>query len=111
LTIRTVADAVRRNAPPGATVVVSGGGVHNRALMAGLSAALSGARIVTSAALGVDPDAKEALLFAVLAYELVRGRPANVPNVTGAQGPRLLGAVAPHELGALLADIAREEEG
>lgn len=110
LCVRTVADAVRRHAPAGVAIVASGGGVHNAALMAGLRAALPQSSIVTSAAFGIDPDAKEALLFAVLAYELVRGRPANVPNVTGARGPRLLGALAPHDAAALAAALHREEE-
>jgi anhydro-N-acetylmuramic acid kinase len=110
LCVRTVAAAVRRHAPPGATVIVSGGGVHNAAVMAGLRAELTGMAVVTSAAFGLDPDAKEAVLFALLAYELVRGRPANVPNVTGARGPRVLGALAPFDLAALAAAIRREEE-
>jgi anhydro-N-acetylmuramic acid kinase len=110
LSVRTIADAVRRHAPAGAAVIASGGGVHNAALMAGLRAALPRSGIVTSAAFGVDPDAKEAVLFALLAYELVRGRPANVPNVTGARGPRLLGALAPYDAAALAAVLGREEE-
>jgi anhydro-N-acetylmuramic acid kinase len=111
LSVRTVADAVRRHAPPAATLIVSGGGVHNAALMAGLRAELSGMTVVTSAAFGIDPDAKEAVLFALLAYELVRGRPANVPKVTGARGPRVLGALAPYDLAELEAAQRREEEG
>jgi anhydro-N-acetylmuramic acid kinase len=111
LSVRTVADAIRRYAPPAAQLVVSGGGAHNPALMAGLRAALPGMEIVTTAAFGLDPDAKEAVLFAVLAYELVRGRPANVPKVTGARGPRVLGALAPHEFATLEAALRREEEG
>jgi anhydro-N-acetylmuramic acid kinase len=111
LCVRTVADAIRRYAPPGAAVIVSGGGVHNAALMAGLRAELAGQTVLTSAAFGLDPDAKEAVLFALLAYELARGRPANVPNVTGAGGPRVLGALAPHDLAGLAAAIRREEEG
>lgn len=110
LGVRSAAAAVRRYAPAGATVVVSGGGVHNPALMAGLRAELGGMTVVTSAAFGVDPDAKEAVLFALLAYELVRGRPANVPKVTGAHGPRVLGALAPQGLAELEAAIRREEE-
>ncbi len=110
LSVRTVADAVRRYAPPGAAVVVSGGGVHNPALMAGLRAELPGHAIATTEVFGLDPDAKEAVLFAVLAYELVRGRPANVPKVTGARGPRVLGALAPYELAGLEAAVRREGE-
>jgi anhydro-N-acetylmuramic acid kinase len=110
LCVGSVAAALRRHAPPAATVIASGGGAHNPALMAGLRAALPEMSIVTADTFGIDPDAKEAVLFAVLAYELVRGRPANLPNVTGARGPRLLGAIAPHDIAALEAAIRREEE-
>ncbi len=110
LSVRSVAEAIRRCAPPQATVVVSGGGVHNAAMMAGLRAELPGMTVVTSAAFGLDPDAKEAVLFALLAYESVRGRPANLPRVTGALGPRVLGALAPCDLAGLMAALRREEE-
>jgi anhydro-N-acetylmuramic acid kinase len=109
LSAATVGAAIRQHAAATATVIVSGGGVHNAALMGGIRAELPHATVVTSAALGIDPDAKEAVLFAVLAYELLRGRPANVPKVTGARGPRVLGALAPFDLGALEAAQRREE--
>jgi anhydro-N-acetylmuramic acid kinase len=92
---RSAATAIRLAAPRTAVVIASGGGARNPAILAGLSAALPGVRIATSAEFGVDPDAKEAMLFALLGYELRHGRAANVPNVTGAAGPRLLGALAP----------------
>jgi len=110
LSVASIAGALERFAPRGAEVVVSGGGVHNATLLGGLRAARPELRFASSAEFGVDPDAKEALLFALLAYELVRGRPANVPNVTGARGSRLLGALAPADAAALLALRAVEEE-
>jgi len=110
LCVRSVADAVRRHAPPGSMLIASGGGVHNAAILAGLRAELAGMTVVTSAQFGLDPDAKEAVLFALLAYELVRGCPANLPKVTGARGPRVLGALAPHGLAELQAALRREEE-
>ena len=58
--------------------------------------------------LGVDPDAKEALAFAVLGYETLRGRAAGLPSVTGASRAAVLGAIAPFELGALLGKMERE---
>lgn len=108
---RTIAAAIRHWAPAGATVLVSGGGVHNPALMAGLREGLPGMPVTGADVVGIDPDAKEAVLFAQLAYELLRGRPANVPKVTGARGPRLLGAIAPHGLAELEAALRREEDG
>jgi anhydro-N-acetylmuramic acid kinase len=48
-------------------------------------------KVLTSAELGVDVDAKEAILFAVLAYESHHGRPGNVPSATGAREAVALG--------------------
>ena len=76
-------------------VIASGGGVHNRTLMRRLHELLPYHRIVTTAEFGIDPDAKEAIAFAVLAHELVRRRPANLPSATGAHRPALLGKLSP----------------
>jgi anhydro-N-acetylmuramic acid kinase len=51
--------------------------------------------IATSDAHGIDPDAKEAIAFAVLAYEHVHGRPGNLPSATGAQRAVVLGKSSP----------------
>jgi anhydro-N-acetylmuramic acid kinase len=72
-------------------LIVSGGGVHNPRLMGQLAAFLPEVRITTSAEFGVDPDAKEAIAFAVLAYETFRKRPSNLPSATGASRPAILG--------------------
>jgi anhydro-N-acetylmuramic acid kinase len=61
--------------------------------MAALAAALPGTRVESSAAHGLDPDAIEAMAFAWLARETLAGRPGNLANVTGAAGPRILGAI------------------
>jgi anhydro-N-acetylmuramic acid kinase len=108
LTIRSVTAAIRTYAPAAARTIVSGGGAHNRAILDGLRAALPGA-VETSAAYGVDPDAKEAVAFALLGYETLRERPAGLPHVTGARGPRVLGAIAPAHLEALIARVRAEE--
>jgi anhydro-N-acetylmuramic acid kinase len=75
LTAETVADCLRREVPglTAATVYVSGGGQHNRTLLGWLAECLPGVALRASAELGVPPDAKEALLFAVLANELLAG--------------------------------------
>ena len=75
-----------------ATIVLCGGGRHNTHLLRRLNA-LSHAQVVTSEALGVDGDLIEAAAFAWLAHRTVRGEAGNAPGVTGAEGPRLLGAV------------------
>ncbi|HWC02129.1 MAG TPA: anhydro-N-acetylmuramic acid kinase [Methylomirabilota bacterium] len=76
---------------PVAEVLVSGGGARNRTLMAALAAALAPVPVRSLAEVGLDPDAKEAVAFAVLANETLFGRPGNVPGATGAAGPRVLG--------------------
>jgi len=92
-TAQAIADAV-----PAAyrRVITSGGGAHNVTLMGMLRTALDAravapVRLDTSTALGIDVDAKEAIAFAVLAYEAVHGRPNNVPSCTGAAQPVVLG--------------------
>jgi anhydro-N-acetylmuramic acid kinase len=72
-------------------IIVSGGGVRNRQIMRRLGELLPGIDVVSSADFGIDPDAKEAIAFAVLAYEFVRGRPSNLPSATGARRSVILG--------------------
>jgi anhydro-N-acetylmuramic acid kinase len=76
-------------------IVFSGGGVHNRWLMGRIRETLPEFNIFTSADFGIDPDAKEAIAFAVLAYEAHRRRPVNLPSATGAKHPVLLGKTTP----------------
>jgi anhydro-N-acetylmuramic acid kinase len=95
LTARTVAAAIGAYAPPGARVIASGGGRRNPTLMRALASALPDSAIDGSEAYGVDPDAKEALAFAVLGDTLLAGRRAGLPRVTGARSSALLGAIAP----------------
>ena len=73
---------------------VSGGGALNLTLMHHLGDLLAPIPVATTDALGVDPKAKEAIAFAVLANETLFGHPGNVPRVTGAAGPRVLGKIS-----------------
>jgi anhydro-N-acetylmuramic acid kinase len=93
LTIETVAAAIRTSAVE--RVVASGGGVHNPILMSGLGARLAGIELVTSDAYGIDPDAKEAMAFAILAFAHLSGRPCGLPTVTGARRATVLGTLTP----------------
>jgi anhydro-N-acetylmuramic acid kinase len=93
LTAITVADALRSTQPATARVLVCGGGVHNPVLLARLAAHLPNVRIESTEAHGLDPDFVEAMGFAWLARETLAGRPGNLPEVTGARGPRVLGAI------------------
>jgi anhydro-N-acetylmuramic acid kinase len=75
-------------------LIVSGGGAHNPLILAQLSAALPGIEVLPSSHLGIPEDAKEAFAFALLAYETVHQRPANLPSATGARGPAILGKIS-----------------
>lgn len=108
LTAATLTQAIASAAARGTRVIVSGGGAHNVFLMDRLAQLLPASAVEPSSALGVNPDAKEAIAFAVLGYELLRERPANLPNVTGAAHPTVLGAIAPHELLSLLSKVQSE---
>ena len=76
-------------------VIASGGGVHNRWLMKRLAIHLDAMPLATSAEFGIDPDAKEAIAFAVLAFESAAGRPTNLPSATGARRSAILGKSSP----------------
>ena len=95
LSVRTIADALRAAQPHTQRVIACGGGVHNPLLMAALGAAMPGSVVESSAMHGLDPDFVEAMAFAWLARETLAGRPGNLPAVTGAAGPRVLGAIYP----------------
>ena len=95
LTMRTVADALRASQPETRRLIACGGGVHNPALMVALANAMPGIHVESSAAHGLDPDSVEAMVFAWLARETLANRPGNLPAVTGAAGPRVLGGIYP----------------
>ncbi len=116
-TALSVADALHRFVLPKtkiAQLMVSGGGAQNPLLMAQLTALLSsfpvgarhavpasvvaktsqGIEVLPSSAFAIPTDAKEALAFAILAYETFHQRPSNLPSATGARGPAILGKVS-----------------
>jgi anhydro-N-acetylmuramic acid kinase len=93
LTVRTIVEALRSTQPATERLLVCGGGVHNATLLKNLGEALPGITVESTAALGVDPDLVEAMAFAWLARETLTGRPGNLPEVTGARGLRVLGAI------------------
>jgi anhydro-N-acetylmuramic acid kinase len=92
LTARTIAIAIGRYSGT-REVIVSGGGAHNRYLMERL-AELVLARVTTSAEFGIGVDSKEAILFALLAYQTYQGRAGNLPSATGARKPMVLGKIS-----------------
>lgn len=95
LSAATVADALQQHQPGTRRVLVCGGGVRNGQLMRRLAARLPGVRVESSAVHGLDPDYMEAMGFAWLAQRTLQGLAGNLPAVTGAAGPRILGAIHP----------------
>ncbi|WP_339826466.1 anhydro-N-acetylmuramic acid kinase [uncultured Arenimonas sp.] len=93
LSAASVADALLREMPDCSRLLACGGGVHNPELMRRLAARLAGVTVASTASVGIDPDFVEAAGFAWLARETLAGRPGNLPAVTGARGPRILGAI------------------
>ena len=92
LTVRTIAMAV---APYADTkeIIVSGGGAHNSYMIERLRVVLR-PKVMPSSELGIDVDSKEAILFAVLAYETWNRRAGNIPSATGARRPAVLGKLS-----------------
>ena len=76
-------------------LIVCGGGAYNTRLLDRIAALLGTVKLRNSSALGVAPDQVEALAFAWLAQAFLQRRPGNLPAVTGARGPRVLGALYP----------------
>jgi anhydro-N-acetylmuramic acid kinase len=98
LTARSVADAYRRFVLPSTpldAVLLCGGGARNPTLRRMLAAELAPIPVGTVEERGIPIDAKEALAFAVLAYETAHGRPGTLPATTGTSRPAILGSIAP----------------
>ncbi|MDF3887459.1 anhydro-N-acetylmuramic acid kinase [Cupriavidus basilensis] len=95
LTAEAIARDVRAYAPDAMRLIVCGGGARNRFVMALLARALPGVTVQSSDDLGVPVSQVEGIAFAWLARQMLRRAPGNVPTVTGAAGPRVLGALYP----------------
>ncbi|MGI8991277.1 MAG: anhydro-N-acetylmuramic acid kinase [Bryobacteraceae bacterium] len=83
---------VRKRMEP-SELIVSGGGAHNRQLIANLHGFLPDLSFATTQDFGIDVDAKEAIAFAILAYETFHRKPGNLPSATGARHPAILGKI------------------
>jgi anhydro-N-acetylmuramic acid kinase len=96
LTAASIGDAYTRFVPePVSEVVVSGGGARNPALVDALARALAPREVTSFSELYFDGEAKESVAFALLAYLHLTSRTGNLPSVTGARGPRILGKRTP----------------
>jgi len=93
LTAASVADAIGRHAPRADDVLVCGGGTHNGYLMERLGDRLRPVPVASTAEAGADPEWIEAAAFAWLAARRLDGLPGNLPAVTGARAPAILGGI------------------
>lgn len=94
LTARSIADACERFVMPLGRVdqlIITGGGARNPTLMRMLSDYLPNLEVTNAESAGVNGDALEAVAFAILGYQMLRGRQGNIPSVTGASAPAILG--------------------
>lgn len=90
-TARTISQAILEQ--QGDEVLVCGGGVHNSYLMQRIEALLTEQTVHSTAHYNIPPDAVEAIAFAWLAKKRMEQTAANMPSVTGAKKPVILGAL------------------
>jgi len=93
LSARSIGMAVSKSCRGAAEVYLCGGGARNRDLVRRIARALPGVPVATTARLGIHPDWVEAVAFAWLAQRRMEGETGNLGSVTGARGPRILGAI------------------
>lgn len=95
LSARSISLAAKHYASDSQALYLCGGGAKNTMLMERLAQHLPQMQVLTTSALGVDPDWMEAMAFAWLAWRCSQRQPGNLPAVTGAAGERVLGAIYP----------------
>lgn len=95
LTVQSAAQGLMQQAPDVQRLLVCGGGALNGHLMRRMSVALPGVPVASSETAGLPPLQVEACAFAWLAHAFAQRVPGNRSDVTGARGPRLLGALYP----------------
>ena len=93
LTVESISSAIDQFSPSPREIYLCGGGVHNKNLVEQLRERLTGRPVKLTSELGIDPDWVEATAFAWLAYRTIEGQPGNLPTVTGALHPAILGAI------------------
>jgi anhydro-N-acetylmuramic acid kinase len=92
-TAATIAAGVRGSGIHATQLLVCGGGAFNGELMRRLAAQFPGVAVRDTATAGIAPEQVEAAMCAWLAHQFLLGRPGNLVTVTGARGPRVLGAL------------------
>lgn len=98
LTALSIAEAYRQFGPRRlGEIIIGGGGARNPVLMEMLAGQFGDVPVLPHDAIGISADYKEALVFALLAYETWHARPGNLPVLTGAEKPVILGQIVPGE--------------
>lgn len=95
LTATAIARALDAHCANATEVYLCGGGARNNRLRERLAALLPGRRVTVTDELGIAAESVEAAAFAWLAQRTLAGEPGNLPQVTGARGLRVLGAIYP----------------
>lgn len=95
LTVEGIAAAILDHCGKADEIYLCGGGAHNGELIIRLKRRLPDKTVALTDAIGVGTDWVEAFAFAWLARQALHGRPGNLPEVTGARGPRILGGIYP----------------
>lgn len=93
LTATSIVDALKQHAAETTELVVCGGGAHNTDLMKRIGNQLTNVKLISSDELGLAPEWVEAVAFAWLARETLENRAGNLPAVTGARRPLVLGGI------------------
>ena len=94
LTVTTIAESYRQLPQMPDRVLLCGGGAKNSYMKRRLQVHLDSTQVLTIDEMGISSDFKEAIAFAILAYWRTLGIPGNLPSVTGAVSPMLLGEIA-----------------
>ena len=93
LTAETIADQIKSLTVEIDQVFICGGGAFNTGLIGRLDEALPNVDLANTAELGLDPNWVEACAFAWLAKQRIEKQPGNLPTVTGASKPAILGGI------------------
>lgn len=95
LTATSIAHAINESCADAAEIYLCGGGARNHTLCKRIASLLPNRRVATTDELGIAAESVEAAAFAWLAARTLNRAPGNLPRVTGAAGPRILGAIYP----------------
>lgn len=95
LSARIIVDAIQASSRSIQMVAICGGGAHNQTLLRVLQSLLPQIEVLSTQALGVDPDYLEAMMFAWLAHQTLNRKHLDLRQITGAKKPAILGAIYP----------------